>query len=513
MEKRSIRVKKLFIDMIRYWYLILVFMVAGGILGWLSASSYNLDVDNQIREAANEEERLKAEEEALAAAEAAAAEEAAKPILVTNTYTKDQCETKLTDEEKQEVMDIYAWYVDKQKRIDYLASSPYMNLDPYNIDCIYLRFRVDHTDQSATSTSFNAYVHGLKLYVIYNSLVEDLAKQENTKLTPTELEELISLNDGGKDAYDDFILISVYQCEGTKDLTEAIKGLFLDFGAKLSETYPAYTLVYDGMSRAVYYSSGISSAIDSQRNSITSDQSKIDAGIKKFTEMQHAYYKMIVGGTEEETFTTEVLKETTKTTTTTKKTTTKTTEVEIPDKKGIPTSIALGCVGGVVVLFILIFLFNLLSPRLLFAGDFQGLYGVENLGMLEKTTRTGIGRKLLQAEYPEAFGKENLSFLMLALQRVAKRDDAKRILLLSSLGLEDVEEIGSLQKQAKDVGIEIVRMEHFPENADAAKKALEENVVLLVEEFHKTKLQDMDRITDFCRKNDMKLIGAVGIVR
>jgi len=495
MDKRSVSLKKiLLVDGIRFIYILIIFAALGAFLGYRTTVKYNQNVDKEIKEAAEKKEK-EAEEEALAA----------QDVTETTVYTRAECEKRLKGAALQDVLDTYNWYLERNSRRAYLESSPYLAMDPYDFNSIYLSFRVTHGDLGRDDSAYKSYIHALKIYVTYNNLVDELVEKKGLETTARALSEMISLSDGGKDSYDDFLLMTIYQSDVTKDLTEDVKSLFLGYAAKLTETYPDIALVYEGMSQANYYNGSLNSNIETHRSTLINDQSKIDAAIKKFSGIQKAYYNMLVNGTDEESIT-EVV---TPGTTPKKKTV---VEEEEPTKRRILPMVILGGVAGILVGFILFFFANLLSGRLLFTNDFSGVYGIRLLGSFIEKKKNGISGTLQRMEYSEAEDKDDPAYLYLALREAVKKENLSEAVFVGTGKLNDLEGLSGLRKKLEKDGIKISLAEEFPKDIKAADDLLCAKGVILVEEMHRSKLKKIDRVVSFCKDNSIPVIGAVGII-
>ena len=501
MDKRSVGLKKLFIDGIRYWFLIILVGILGAVGGWKSTVSYNQNVDKEI--AAAEEKKKKAEEYAAYLAQ---------DEVEVKTFTRKECEETLKGNALKDVLDTYAWYQGREMKRDYMESSLYLTMEPYDFNALYLEFRVireqsvGDTAAFADQVSFNSYIHALRCYVIFNGLVDDLIEQKNLDVTARALSEMISINDGGKDFYDDYLLITVYQSPTTEALTDDIVKAFIAYGDELAKNYPGLHLELGEVHKANYYNSGLNSAIETQRQAVANDQSKIDASLKKLNSMQIAYYNMLVNGTDEESVTEVVVAGQVK------KKAAATEEEELPTKRRLLPMLLIGGVAGVVVAFVLIFFANLLSGKLLFLKDFSGIYGVKVLGAFHEKKKSGISGKLVKAEYPEAEDKEDPAYLYLALRETCRRQEIKDAVIVSTGSLDQVAGIGTLVEKAKKDGISLSIVDAFPKSSDDAEKLLDAGGVVLAEAMHKTRLRNMDKVMTFCKENGVNMLGAVGIV-
>jgi hypothetical protein len=70
-----------------------------------------------------------------------------------------------------------------------------------------------------------------------------------------------------------------------------------------------------------------------------------------------------------------------------------------------------------------------------------------------------------------------------------------------------------MEKCLKDEGVKVVILEAFPKDDESAEKLLHSESVILVEEFHKSRLKEIDRVAQFCRENEVEVIGALGVAQ
>ncbi|MBR6172208.1 MAG: hypothetical protein IKQ49_03435 [Eubacterium sp.] len=493
MEKRGVRLRKILIDMVRFWFLLILFAGLGAFVGYRSTLSYNRGID-----------AAKAAEEDLARRQAEAEAELAKDITEEKTFTRKECEKKLDANAYKEVMEAYSLYLDKISRRQYMDESPYLKMDPYHFDSVYLQFRVIH-GEGADEKNFKSYVHAVKAYVNYNNMVEELISQYSLDTTARNLAEMISINDGGKNDYDDFLMLTIYQDELTKELTDKVRDALIRYGNKMGETYPGFSLELVNTSQANYYNSGLLSTIDAQRNAIISDQTRIENAQKKFSSMQKAYYNMLVNGTNKESVT-----ELVEAGTVTKKKAV-VEEDETPSKRRLLPMMILGAVAGVIVAVVLILLGNLLSGKLLSDRDFSAIYGVRSLGTMLELRKKGLSGKLRRAEYPDAEKAEQPSYLTLSVKQLCEKQSVQNAVFISTGELSDSEGLKKITEALKQKGITVKMAEHFPESAEAAEQLLQTEGLVLVERMHSAKLKDIDRVVSFSRDNGIPMLGAIGI--
>ena len=492
MDRRGIRFRKILIDIARYWYILIIFAALGALAGWRLTVSYNKNVDKQIAEA--EELRIKTEEEEKALAE---------DVVQELHYSRKSCEEKMTKEAMGKVLDAYYWYKDKQSRRDYIATSLYMQMDPYDCQCLYLKFRVLHPEPADASV-YRSYIHGLVLYVNQLEMEKELADKLKLEISPYTLSEMISISDSGE--YDDILQMTVYQSELTEGLTDAIKEAFIGYGEKLAELYPGYHLELMGTSKASIINKELISAQESQRTAITDDQTRIDTAVKKFGNMQKAYYNMLVNGTEKETITV-VVQEGSK-----KKSSAAAEEEELPSKRKVLMRVILGGAAGIVVFIILVFFANMLSGRLMSDLDFSRIYGLKRLGIIIERRKKGMAGFLQKAEYPDAEGPDEFPYLKPVIRRLLEKQENSEAVLVSSKELSDKAGLETVLGELKNEGIDLALMENFPGEKDAVEKLVSGKAVILVEEMHSSRLNKIDRIVYFCRENEIPVLGAVGIV-
>ncbi|MCR4837999.1 MAG: hypothetical protein K5897_03560 [Eubacterium sp.] len=490
MDKRSVSIKKLLIDCVRFWFLLVLFAGLGVFVGLRSTVSYNESITKQMQD-----DKQKQEEEE------AAAEELAKDVVEDVTFTRKQCEKKLTGKALNDVLDAYHWYQDSQRRRDYLETSPYLQLNPYDVTATYLQFRVDYDGENMSDLDFRSYVHALKNYVTFNGLVDEFHMENDA--SARDLSELIAITDGGKDAYDRILMITIIHSPLTENLIDRVEKAFVAYGTSLTDTYPGFSVSLMSKYQANYYHGSLNSSIESQRNALSSDQTKIDTAVKKFTSMQKAYYNMQVNGTDEETVQ-EVVQEGT----VTKKKAV--TEIEYPSRRRIVPMMIVGGLAGVFVAVILLFFGNLLSGKFLFEKDYSGIYGIRSCGIVREKEKKGISGALQRAEYPKAEAADAPVFLYLQLKEAVKTaGEESDVYLIGSGKFAEMSGIQTLSAMAKKDGMRMHFKEEFLGDLAGAEEVLGKKTVFLVEQFHRSRLSKVDQIVDFCRENGVNPLGGI----
>ncbi len=490
MEKRGISIRKILIDCVRFWFLLVLFALIGAFLGYRSAVKFNDNID-QLKKA-DQEKRLAEEKEA---------EELAKDIVEDVKYTKAKCEKGLSKEEKQDVMDTYSIYLSRKSRREYMESSPYLQIDPYDFTNVYLQYRVKRDTEAADKDNFNSYVHGLKLYINHH-FAEDLVEKYNLEVSAGGLSDLFFFSDGGKDTYDDFILLAVTKVDITENIIDQISKDFIAYGNELAKTYPGFSLELVDKYESTYFNTSLNTTLESYRSRLSSDQSKISSAVKKFSGMQKAYYNMLVKGTEEETIQ-EVVQEGV----TTKKK--NAVEKEYASKRSLMLMLLLGGVAGGLIAIVMILLGNLISKKLIFPGDFPGCFGVRCCGVLTEKKKNGISGFLQRMEYKDAEDGEDPKLVYIQVREMLKKAECTEVNLLSSETVEETVSVKKLTELAKKDGITIRILSHFPEGTDAAEQVIRQRNVILVERFHRSRLSSIDKIIGFCKDNDVTIHGAI----
>ena len=492
MEKRGIKLKKILIDCFRFWYLLVIFAAIGVFVGYRGGISFNKNVDSLKKEAAEKKEQ---EEQELI--------ELSKDKVQDVTFTKAQCEKELTKAEQKEVSDAYGIYLSRQERREYFDNSSYLNLNPYQFSSTYLEFRVITPEEDWKVSDFNSYVHGLKNYVNFNGLAEDLAAGDD--LLFRQLGELLTVTDGGKESYDNFLVVTVVNAPETTERIDEITKKVIAKGDALAKIYPGFRVQLETKYKADYYNAGLNSAIDTQRSGISGDKTKIEKAIKKFTPMQHAYYEMMVNGTEEETVQEVLLSGASAT----KKKST--TTIEIPSKRNLKVMAALGGAAGLFVAVIVIFFMNLLSGRLLFGKDFTGIFDVRCFGILRERKKKSLPGKLQQMEYPEAEDAENPNYIYLQIREIMNSKECKDAILLGTGEFSSLTGVEKLVNMIKNDGIMLTKEDSFPSDLKAAERVLQKRSVILVETLHKSKMKQIEKMIRFCKENEVDILGAICI--
>lgn len=500
MEKRSISLKKILIDMARLWYLALILALAGAFICWYSVKKYNDDVDTKI----------KAAEEAQTGAETSSTEAPAEETR-EDLYTREWCEGALSESELQAVLDSYALYQDIEERKAYMTRSLYMNMDPYHFVSDHLQFRVIH---EVGGTDLQSYVHALKLYITCNDLAEELVKSENLEVGAAELGEMILVSDGEKDAYDDFLMVTVYQSEVTSKLSDAIKNAVIRYGESLALSYSGFSVELVKTSRTETLNNALIEAAAAERTIIAADQAEIDAASKKFGRTQKVYYQLLVENLDEKIVEVKVKTNTTSSTEEVEDTKSKTKEEpeEIPEKKSMPPMIVVGFVGGLAAAFLLLLLYNLMSGRLLFPADFSGVFGLRTLGLLREQKKTGVAGALSRAEYPDAEDSEAPAITWLSIREAVTKMEIREVLFVETGLREEGIGLDKLKEMAQKAKISMTRIDGAFPDADAAEQLVSGKGVIFVGEMHRSKLKEIDRLNRFCKENNVPVIGALGLI-
>ncbi len=491
MEKRSIVIKKLFIDCFRFWYVVALFCVVGAAIGYLGGRKMNQKLDDDYQKAV--EQQKKDEEERLKLGE---------DDVKETTYTKADCEAKLTYGEIAMVRNAYTWYVEKNNRQAMLDNSILYNMNPYNFTSIYLQFRINGMNAGGDETGFNSYVHALKNYVANGGLVRDLFSADDPRIKA--LSQLFSVNDGGKSQYDEIFVVSIAETEATKDMVDKTAAAIKNYAGKLSQSYPGYSIEQMSTERSTYYNVSLASEIETQRTALINAQTKNENLVKKLSSLQNAYYLMIFRGTEEETVSEVVLQGQT-----IKKKAVE--EIEKPVKHRLILFAFLGAAAGGIICLLILFFKNILSGKLLYVKDIKEMLGLRFCGTIREKKKNGIPGMLQRAEYPMAEEAENPNFLYLQIREMLKDEGCDNAVIVGTLNISELTGVEKMVELAKKDGIELTTESGFPKDLSSAEKVLKAKHILLVEEFHRSRLSEIGKIVDFCKDNNVNIHGVIGI--
>ncbi len=489
MDKRSVTIKKLFIDCFRFWYILLLFFLLGAGLGIWGGRRHNQTLDKNYKEAIEEQEK-----------EAAARLELGKDDVVDRTYTKAECEATLTDDAKSEVLEAYEWNLERRRRRAYLNDSALFNSDLYNYTSTVLQFHIVHEETDVDLLAFNSYVHGLKAYIEYDGLINEMYPSDLEKVR--RLHELIGINDGGKDQYDEMLVVTVVEVDETKDMVPRITDLFLNYGKKLAQTYPGFSVELFSTNRSNYFNSSLTSALESYRLSLINYRNREDSCYKRLDYMQQAYYWMLYRGTEEATVQEVVMQGQTL-----KKKAVE--EIEKPVKKSTKFYAIVGAIAGFIVGILFLFFKSLLSGRLIYQKDVKNIFDLRFCGTIREKAKKGIPGKLQKMEYPDAEDAENPSFLYLQVRELLKSADCQEAVLVGTLDFNEAKGIDQLITLAGKDGIRLTKECKFPEDLDAADAVLQNKNVFLVEGMHRSRIGAINKVVDFCRENQVDIHGVI----
>ncbi len=491
MEKRSIVIKKLFIDCFRFWYVVALFCVVGAAIGYLGGRKMNQKLDDDYQKAV--EQQKKDEEERLKLGE---------DDVKETTYTKADCEEKLTPDSKAGVRNAYTWYLERNNRQTLMDNSILYNLDPYNYTTVNMRFRITEEDAGNNTIKLNSYVHELLNYVTYDGLAKELFSADNERLK--EFRDLISISDGGKDQYDEVLVLSIVETDETKESIDKASSAFINYGRKLNQYYPGYSVELLSTDRTTRYNASLASAIETQRVALINDQSRIDNMTKKFSTLQTAYFQMLVNGKEEATVSEVVLQGQT-----IKKKAVE--EIEKPVKHRLILFAFLGAAAGGIICLLILFFKNILSGKLLYVKDIKEMLGLRFCGTIREKKKNGIPGMLQRAEYPMAEEAENPNFLYLQIREMLKDEGCDNAVIVGTLNISELTGVEKMVELAKKDGIELSTESGFPKDLSSAEKVLKAKHILLVEEFHRSRLSEIGKIVDFCKDNNVNIHGVIGI--
>ena len=409
----------------------------------------------------------------------------------TGTSTKDDDGSSLTGTERADVENAALQYQYAAELQKYLDESPLRKIDTKNEKQTVVDYRIllKVTGNEMTSgTVENTYLQLLRAYVNDNLFMDDLVKADPAYKDQPYLKELVWC---GNAAAGEFTL-GVIETEDYPKLSKDVRMVAEAYMDQLmkEDTRLSITPMKEG-SISVYDSTTDTSLKNIYSNMVTfrKGYSTAYAG---FSAKQQSYFQSLTGFEAE----------------TTKK------------KKSATFSwkyFAVGAAGGVVAGICLCFLLLYLSLKHASAADYSENLGLRNLGLLivngkkKHPYRNMLMKKELKSSL---FGssEESVAYAAVRLGAYCRKHEISELAVLCSVNSGVIEEaVELLEKELGKQKVKLLLTEKVGTDADALQSLLDSGKSIFVEQLHGGNRQKASELLQFCKENDVEVIGALGV--
>ena len=397
----------------------------------------------------------------------------------------------LTDQERQDVENSASQYKYQLETEAYLTESPLMKMNPKKEPQILVEYliRMDYAGDSSAQKFYtdgvieNTYLQMLRAYINDGMYLPDLVKVDSTYDGFGYIKELVWCNNSGGGEF----TLGVIAYDPYPNLAADVRKVTEAYMAELMEKEKglSITAVKEG-SYSIYDSTTDTAQKNAVSNMVTYRKAVANA-YNNFSAEQQAYFWNLVGGKKTESA--------------------EKTKVGF-SKKFAAVGVVLGFAGGIFLLIIMLYL----SPKHASPADYTENAGLRSFGMVYLPGKGGwtLKKELKGSLFPS--NEESVNYAALRIGTYCKAHEISDLAVLSSAGTKKVEQaVEKLGKALKKESITLHSTEHVAEDSKALQELLKVKKCIFLEELHGGSRMKQQELLQFCRENEVEVIGALGV--
>ena len=397
----------------------------------------------------------------------------------------------LTDQERQDVENSAAQYKYQLETEAYLSESPLMKMNPKkeNQTLVEYQVRMDYAGDSSERKFYtdgvieNTYLQLLRAYINDSMFVTDIVDLNSVYEGFNYIKELVWCNNSGGGEF----TLGVITYESFPDLAADVRKVTEAYMDELmtKEQGLSITAVKEG-SYSIYDSATDTAQKNAVSNMVTYRKAVSNA-LNSFSTEQQAYFWNLVGGKKSES--------------------TEKAKVGF-SKKFTAVGIVLGFAGGIFLVIIMLYL----SPKHASPADYAENAGLRSFGMVFLPGKGAwtVRKEMKGSLFPT--NEESINYAALRVGTYCKAHEISDLAVLSSAGTEHVERAAEeLGKALKKEGITLRSTEHVAEDSKALRELLMVKRCIFLEELHGGSRMKQQELLQFCKENEVDVIGALGV--
>ncbi len=374
----------------------------------------------------------------------------------------------------------------------YLNTAPLMTVDATKENQTIVEYTLELKGQDRlTSTGIieNTNLQLLRAYISENIIMGDLDKIDQEYTKQPYLKELIWCNNTGSGAF----TLGVIETKTFPNLSSDARKLVETYMDQLMKDEPRlniravkeYTIqVYDGTTDANQKNT---------YNGIASSRNSFMNAYNGFTPAQQEYFRRRTGY-----------------------------QPENEEEESTGTGFSLkffivglmgGCFAGICLCFIMLYL----SLKNAAPEDYSDNLGLRNLGLISVNGKKHPYRDFLAKKELKAYlfdsGEESVAYAGVRLGTYCQKHELKEVAVLCSESREIVEKAAeALKKELKKSDVELHMTEKVGTDSEALKRLISTGNCILMEELYGGNRQKSSELLQFCRENEVDVIGGIGVV-
>ena len=404
---------------------------------------------------------------------------------------KESNGSTLTEQERSDVDNAALQYRYAKELEIYLEESPLLQMNSKGEDQTIVEYRISlDLPQGETSygTVENSYLQLLRAYINDGLFIGDLVKKSSEYEKHTYLKELVWCNNSGGGEF----TLGVLHFDVYPNLEQDVRGVVEAYMADLMQKENRLRIEPMKEGKVTLYDSTTDSTQKTSYSNMVTYRKAYMNAYTGFNSTQQSYFRYLTGYMKEDTA--------------------KTKEVKI-SRRYLVIGVFGGAVAGLCLCFILLYLsLKHASPL-----DYSENLGLRNFGLLgaRGKKRHPVREWFIAKEFKNAVfstNEESVEYAAVRIGAFCDNHKIDRLAVLSSDSTAVVQQaVSQLQTALRKQEVDLISTERVSHDSEALSALIQTGHCILVEQIRGGNRQKSAELLQFCRENDVEVIGALGV--
>ncbi|MCR4837319.1 MAG: hypothetical protein K5897_00070 [Eubacterium sp.] len=407
---------------------------------------------------------------------------------------KEETGSNLTESECSDVENAALQYRYAMETEAYLNTSPLLQINSKEEEQVIVEYRMllDTGAELSTGTVENAYLQLLRSYINDGMYISDLTQISHDYDKHAFLKELIWCNNSGGGEF----TLGVIRFPQYPKLAEDVRTVVETYMEKLMKEEPRLKITPMKEGTVFLYDATTDSAQKSTYSNMVSYRRAYMNAYTGFTAAQQSYFRYLTGYMKEDT------------------------EEEVKDTKPVfswkflVVGAVVGLAGGVALCFILLFL----SSKHATPSDYSENLGLRNFGLIttkgakRHPVREWFMKKELKTSLFDS-DEESVEYAAVRIAAYCDNHGVDKIAVLSSDSTDAVQSaVSDLTSALRRQEVDLIATEKVGKDSRALTELVSTGQCILVEQLRGGNRLKAAELLQFCKENDVDVIGAVGVM-
>ncbi len=406
---------------------------------------------------------------------------------------REETGKNLTEQECSDVENAALQYRYAMETEAYMNSSPLLQINSKEEEQVIVEYRLllDTGNDLSTGTIENAYLQLLRAYVNDGLYISDLTEISQDYVNHAFLKELIWCNNSGGGEF----TLGVIRFSQYPKLAEDVRTVVEAYMDKLMKEEPRLRITPMKEGTVYLYDSTTDNSQKSAYSNMVTYRRAYMSAYSGFTSAQQSYFRYLTGYMKEDT------------------------EEKVAETKPafswkfLAVGGIVGIAGGIALCFILLFL----SSKHATPADYSENLGLRNFGLItvkgkkKRALREWFLKKEFKAELFDS-NEDSVDYAAVRIAAYCDNHEIDKIAVLTSDSTEEVQKVvADLGEALRKQEVELLPTEKVGKDSRALTELVSTGRCILVEQLRGGNRLKAAELLQFCKENDVEVIGACGV--